>query len=72
MKCNKCNKQMTKGYVQSKTRMYWCKEKHKFIFSPEKKGEFFISKMDLFGSSAVSYHCESCRIVVMEYEDWSI
>ena len=71
MKCNLCNKEMTKGFVQSKTRMYWCKEKHKMIFSPKKKGEFFLSQMDFFGSSMVSYHCEACKIIVTPYEDMS-
>lgn len=69
MKCNQCNNEMIEGYIQSGNRIFWGERKHKLLFTPERKGEFFLSEMSLMGSSTKAYRCERCKVIVTPYSE---
>lgn len=69
MKCLKCNEEMKKGYIQSSRIIFWGEEKHKAMFMPSKESEFFVSKGLFNGSTAESFYCEKCKLLITEVKE---
>lgn len=68
MKCPFCGKEMTEGFVQSSSWIFFTEKKHKFYFRPNKK-DTVLSTRNYTCPTAKAWHCSNCMKVVVDYEE---
>ncbi|MBR5805773.1 MAG: hypothetical protein IKY30_03245 [Oscillospiraceae bacterium] len=64
MKCPYCGKDMEKGIIYNKLQVKWQDESS--ILFPKTVN---LSEMGLLGGKAVSWLCEDCKKVIIDYSD---
>ena len=70
MICPYCNEEMEKGYVQCRDGLHWTPKKQKIAaLSDMGKGAVLIGNEEglVANTSAVAYHCEKCKVVMICY-----
>ena len=70
MICPYCNKEMEQGFVQCRDGLHWTPKKQKIAaLSGMGKGAVLIGSEEglVPNTSAVAYHCEECKIVIIPY-----
>lgn len=68
MKCPFCNKEMKKGVIQSQYDLIWTPKK--YIAPKLHDDAVVLSEMSLLrGACTVSYICECCKKVVIDYAE---
>ena len=70
MKCPYCNKEMESGYVQCRDGLHWTPKKQKVAaLSGMGKGAVLIGNEEglVPNITAVAYHCEECKFVLIPY-----
>ena len=75
MKCPYCNKEMTKGLIQSQHELSWIKgEKRKFFLRASLyEDAVVLSELSfLKGSACIAYNCPNCKKIVIDYADGSM
>lgn len=70
MICPYCNREMEKGFVQCRDGLHWTPKKQKVAaLSGMGKGAVQIGSEEglVPNTSAVAYHCEECKFVLIPY-----
>lgn len=70
MLCPYCNREMEKGYIQSRDGLHWTpKRQIVSALSGLGKGAVLIGNNNSFvpNTTAVAYHCEECKCVIIPY-----
>lgn len=69
MNCPCCNKEMTKGWVQSGRRVLFTTIKSEGGFDIKDKSDVVLTVNNFFNPTCVAYHCGSCKKVVIDYAE---
>lgn len=70
MICPYCNKEMKKGFLQCRDGLHWTPKKQKIAaLSGMGKGAVLIGNEEglVPNTTAVAYHCEECKFVLIPY-----
>ena len=72
MICPYCNKEMKKGYIQCRDGLHWTPKKQTVAaLAGLGVGAVLIGSEDglVPNTTAIAYHCESCKKVVIDYSE---
>ena len=68
MKCPFCGREMTEGFVQSSSYIFFTQKKHKLFFRP-RENDITLSTRNYTCPTAKAWHCSACLKVVIDYEE---
>ena len=68
MNCPYCNRPMVSGFVQARGEVYFTQSPHKLLFAA-KGNDVVLTKKNNTSPTAVAWHCENCKRVIVEYGD---
>lgn len=71
MKCPYCNAEMERGYVQSRSEIFWSRKIRKLLSSPkEEEGDAAITDPLnlLYTANENSYLCRNCNKVIIDID----
>jgi len=57
---------MIPGFIQARSEIYFTQKPHKLLFSAGKE-ETVLTEKNNTSPTAVAYHCEECKKVIVEY-----
>lgn len=75
MKCPYCGKEMEQGFIQCRDGVSWQKKERLIAALPGLAKDSVILARDhgslLSGAAAIAYHCQTCKKIVIDYEQES-
>ena len=66
MKCTHCAKNLTAGYIQSASTIFWSETKHLLFFNGIQDSDVTIAKGVWTSAVTEAFYCDNCNTIVIQ------